>query len=254
MQKSLKFFCSLLTTSFLCLNSQPVCAQPSLNLEVFQGVKAWYSPGFSFLDMAGLNTAIASAGYQPLSPTFISSGGGAHVILDRIILGGSGYVLNGFRGTNASGDILSVQGGYGLFNLGYLILNEGNFSLYPLLGLGSGSISVSGSQSLNQLFGLSGNQSIDRLDSTQVVLDIGLGGDYMIDFNGDPGQTSGLLVGLKLGYLFVVSPTQWESNRRLVGGSNLPSISNQGLYFQLSLGVGTQRSQSFAFPLQEPSL
>lgn len=252
MRNVLKPLFSLLAASLLLgLQPPPAQAQASLNLEVFQGAKAWYSPGFSFLDMGGINTAIASFGYNPLSPTFISSGGGAHLILDRIILGGAGYALNGFRSANSQGDILAVQGGYGLFNLGFLVLSESNFSLYPMLGLGSGSVSISGSTALNKLFGLSSSENLDRLDSSQVVLDIGLGADYMIDFNGDPEQASGLLVGLKLGYLFVVSPTQWEANRRIIGGSNLPNLSNQGLYFQLSLGAGTQRSQISPPPARE---
>lgn len=217
-------------------------AEPNLNWEVFQGAKAWYDPGFSFLDTASFNSMAANQGYNNLSNVFIAQGGGAHVILDRIILGGSGMGINGFRSANAAGDVLGVSGGYGLFNLGYLVVHEDNFSLYPVLGIGSGHISVSGSSSLNKVFGLSGSEDISRIDSNQVVLDIGLGADYLIDFNADPGNASGLLVGLKLGYLFVPSPTQWESNRRLVGGTNLPNLSNQGLYFNLVLGAGTQRT------------
>ncbi|MGE3728719.1 MAG: hypothetical protein AB7I41_24425 [Candidatus Sericytochromatia bacterium] len=217
-------------------------AEPNLNWEVFQGAKAWYDPGFSFLDTAAFNGAIANQGYNNLSNVFISQGGGAHLILDRIILGGSGMGLNGFRSANASGDVLGVSGGYGLFNLGYVVYQDTNFNLYPVLGIGSGHISVSGSSSLNKVFGLSGSEDVTRIDSSQVVIDIGFGADYLIDFNADPGNASGLLVGLKLGYLFVPSPTQWEANRRLVGGSNLPNLSNQGLYFNLILGAGTQRT------------
>lgn len=223
-------------------NATPASAEPNLNWEVFQGAKVWYDPGFSFLDTAAFNGAIANQGYNNLSSVFISQGGGAHIILDRIILGGSGMGLNGFRSANSAGDVLGVSGGYGLFNLGYMVYQENNFNLYPVLGIGSGHISVSGSGSLNKVFGLSGSEDITRIDSNQVVLDIGIGADYLIDFNADAGNASGLLVGLKLGYLFVPSPTQWEANRRLVGGSNLPNLSNQGLYFNLILGAGTQRT------------
>jgi hypothetical protein len=222
--------------------TSPAQSQPNLNWDVFQGAKAWYSPGFSFLDTASLNSAIASQGYNNLSSVFISQSGGAHIILDRIILGGSGAGLNGFRTTNTNGDVLGVSGGYGLFNLGYLIYHEENFSLYPILGIGSGNISISGSGPLNKIFGLSGKEDIARIDSAQVILDIGLAADYLIDFNADPENASGIVVGLKLGYLFVASPTQWESNRQIVGGSNLPNLSNQGIYFNLNLGGGTQRS------------
>lgn len=234
-------FGTLFTASSLLL-SLSASAEPNLNWDVFQGAKAWYDPGFSFLDTTAFNGAIANQGYNNLSNVFISQGGGAHLILDRIILGGSGMGLNGFRSANAAGDVLGVSGGYGLFNLGYMVYQDQNFNLYPVLGIGSGHLSVSGSGSLNKVFGLSGSEDVSRIDSNQVVLDIGIGADYLIDFNADSANATGLLVGLKLGYLFVPSPTQWEANRRLVGGTNLPNLSNQGLYFNLILGAGTQRT------------
>ena len=239
---------SLLTSLALWL-SPLAQAQPSFNPEVFQGVRGWYTPGFTLLDSASFNAATTDAGYGNLSPVFISQGGGAHVILDRIILGAAFQNSSGFRTVNAKGEALAVQGGHGLFQLGYLLVNSGPFSLYPVLGIGSGSTSIRATGALNTLFGLSRTEAIEQIDSTQVLLDLGLGADYMIDFNGDTTQASGLLVGLRAGYLWVASPPQWESGRQIISGSRLPQLNQQGLYLQLTLGAGTQRSPLPTDPL-----
>lgn len=223
----------------LLLSISPAAkAEPGFNLEAFDGVKAYYQPGFSFLDTGAFNRTLEGAGFTPLSGTLISQGASAHIILERVLLGASGQSIQGFRTTASQGGSLSVSGGYGLFQLGYQVWAKDGFSLYPILGIGGGQLQISGSDSLNNLFGLSPTSAINRLETSQVILDLGLGGDYLIDLNGDPHQRSGLLVGLKLGYVFVPSPPQWEHNRQVVGGSALPQLSSQGPYISLSLGMG----------------
>lgn len=228
---------TLMGLLFLSL-SPAAWAQPALNLDAFDGVKAYYQPGFAFLDTGPLNRTLEGAGFSPLSSTFITQGGGAHLVLERVILGASGQSLQGFRTTSSQGGSLSVSGGYGLFQLGYQVWAEDGFSLYPILGIGGGHLQINGSEGLNSLFGLSQNTAINRLETSQVVLDLGLGADYLIDLNGDSNHRSGLLVGLKMGYVFVPSPPQWENNRQVVSGSALPNLSSQGPYISLSLGLG----------------
>lgn len=220
----------------------PASAEPSFDLDVFQGAKAYYQPGFSFLDTGPLNQAITPAGYPNYSNTFITQGGGVQVMLDRIVIGGSGFGLSGFRATSGKGETLAVSGGYGLLNLGYVIYRQKQFSLYPMIGIGSGGIKVSASEALNKLFGFSATSDVYEMQSSQIVMDLGLAADYLIDFNADRRNATGLSVGLKLGYVFVPSPPQWEAGGRAVGGA-LPSASVQGPYFSLSLGAGTARER-----------
>lgn len=220
--------------------SVPAQAEPEFNLDVWQGAKVFYQPGFSFLDTGALNQAIAPQAYGNFSGTFLSQGGAIQVMFDRILIGGAGYGLSGFRAASASGQTLSVSSGYGLFQLGYVVLREQGFSVYPMLGVGSGSVKMTGSEPLNKLFGFTSNSDVFDLQTSQVLLDIGVGSDYLIDFNGDPAHASGLVVGLKLGYLLVLSPPQWETAGRPVGGS-VPNLNAQGPYLSLSLGFGTQR-------------
>lgn len=243
-------FCSLKQTALslslllpALLLGQPASAEPSFNLDVWNGAKLFYQPGFSFLDTNALNQAIAPASYSNYSGTFLSQGGGIQVILDRIIIGGAGYSLNGFRTSSSQGQTLGVTSGFGVFNLGYVLWRDQNFSLYPILGVGSGSTRLTSSEALNKLFSFNSSTDVFDMQSSQIILDLGLGADYLLDFNGDPQHASGLLVGLKLGYIFVPSPPQWEAGGKPVGGS-IPNLNSQGPYVSISLGIGTQRELS----------
>lgn len=221
----------------------PVQAQtPSLDLSAFQGARGHYELGFSWLDSAAFNNALESDGFAPLSGTFIRQGGGVEVLLERVLVGASGYALNGFQTANSTGDSFAVNGGYGVFKLGYLVIQEPGFSLYPVMGIGSGSLNVSSSRALNQIFSFAGDE-VFQMQTPQIVLDLGVGADYMIDFNGDPSQDSGVNLGLRLGYAWVPSPQQWRSGQRLLAGQ-VPNMSVQGPYLQLSLGGGTQSSRT----------
>ena len=232
---------TLLACSLLFLGFPKAQAEPEFNFDVWKGVKGYYYPGFSFLNTSSLNQTLAENNFSNYSGTFLNQAGGAHVILDRIILGGSGHGLIGFRAASAKGDTIAVDGGYGLLNLGYLLISNKGFNLYPTLGIGSGIMTISSSTALNKLFKFESTEDIFRLNSSQIILDLGISADYMIDFNTDPQHASGILVGLRLGFVFVPSPTQWESNRRVFGGTTLPNLSSQGIYINLMLGGGTVR-------------
>lgn len=223
--------------------------EPLINLDVWERAQVFYSPGFAFLDTSPLNQPLGVEGFSPYSGTFISQGGGALINFNGIVIGGSGYGLTGFRSANSAGDTLYVEGRYGLFHLGYEIFSENGFHVYPLLGIGSGSVSVTSSQPLGGIFGFQNAPDATRMDSSQVVLDLALAADYLIDFNANPELATGLLVGLKLGYLFVPSPPQWEANRQVLGGS-LPNLNVGGLYVQLMLGAGAGRKET---PRRQPN-
>lgn len=246
--RGLAAFAGLLLATGLgaALPMAPASAEPAFNFDVWEGAKAYYQPGFSFLDTNSLNQLIAPAGYANYSNTFLTQGGGAQVILDRIVIGGSGFGLSGFRAASGKGETLAVSGGYGLLNLGYVIVRQKNFSLYPMIGIGSGGVKINSSEALNKLFSFTSNSDVFELQSSQIVMDIGLGADYLIDFNADRKLATGLDVGLKLGYVFVPSPPQWESAGRPVGGS-VPNLNTQGVYLSLSLGLGAQRERKDDF-------
>jgi len=103
-----------------------------------------------------------------------SVGGGGHSITNKWIVGGEGH--SSFGPDNA--------GGYGFFNLGYLLLDTELVLLYPLLGLGGGAMTREGDPSVSKC----------------ALLNPAVCCDFLI-----PGKDrSGFLVGLHAGYTFTV--------------------------------------------------
>lgn len=213
-----------------------------LDLDALQGLKFYYEPGLAMLNTGPLSESLKKLDFPAHSPYFISQGGGGFLLLDQILIGGTAAGLTGFRTATSGGDTVQIQGGLGLFQLGYRLYSEAGFSLYPVIGFGSGNMSVSSSTPLNQAFGLQVNDDVYRMQTSQWLLDLGLGADYLVDFQAAPEQESGLLIGLKLGYLLVPSPPQWQTNSGIIGGEQVPAMNAQGPYIRLRLGLGTQRS------------
>lgn len=110
------------------------------------------------------------------SSSFVySTGGGGHTITNKWIVGGEGYSSFG-PPDNA--------GGYGFFNLGYLLLKTDLVLVYPLVGLGGGAMT----------------REEDPSVSKCALLNPAVGIDFLIPIK----DKSGFLVGLRAGYTFTV--------------------------------------------------
>jgi len=121
-----------------------------------------------------------------------STGGGGHGITNRWILGGEGH--SAFGPENA--------GGFGFLNVGYLVLPMDFILVYPLIGLGGGSMTREGSPSVSKCALL--NPSVEV--------------DFLIPMR----RRSGILLGLRAGYTFAVYSDTWNWSmphlRLVVGG------------------------------------
>jgi hypothetical protein len=103
-----------------------------------------------------------------------STGGGGHSITNGWIVGGEGH--SSFGPDNA--------GGYGFFNLGYLLVKTDLILLYPLLGFGGGAMT----------------READPSVSKCALLNPSIGVDFLIPIK----NNSGFLIGLHAGYTFTV--------------------------------------------------
>ncbi len=93
-------------------------------------VVLWHS------DMSGLNSALQSAGYQPLSQFDYAYGGGGGAIINNFYIGGWGYgdviKLQSDNSTN-SNYVKKTYGGGG-FDFGYLLLGNDRLIVIPTAG------------------------------------------------------------------------------------------------------------------------
>ena len=159
--KSRVFFAVCLILALFLLGS-PIFGQQ-------QGSKASEKGGVGYF-LGGVGWLLESGN----SSIVYSAGGGGHSITKRWILGGEGH--SSFGPDNA--------GGYGFFNLGYLLLSGDSFLVYPLLGLGGGSMTREGSSSVSKC----------------ALLNPSVGFDFLVPVK----NNSGILVGLHAGYTFTI--------------------------------------------------
>lgn len=107
--------------------------------------RGYVTVGLGVLDLGSLNDRMGLNGYPAFPDRMLAIGGGGHAIRDRWLLGGEGRALIGRTkdATRANqNDELSLTGGAGFFNLGYLIVKRRELHVYPLLGLGAGGIQM----------------------------------------------------------------------------------------------------------------
>ncbi|HHW15405.1 MAG TPA: hypothetical protein GXX28_10815 [Firmicutes bacterium] len=239
-----------LTLALACGLALPLGAQAGE-----YGGGGYFTPTIIRLDLSSLNAELAKYNYPKLGDTVTALGGGGYALIDRLLIGGEG---GGFTATAANNQYsTSLEGGYGLFRVGYVVHSTERFRLYPSVGLGGGGATLR----LRDL-----NRTAPALDNalnqpTEVaystgswLIDLGVGADYLLggsacstvqqseakdaqaeDENGSSG-CGGWVVGLRLGYLRSLGQKQWE-----MGGKpapSLPSFGIDGPYIRLTIGGG----------------
>ncbi|MCS3628165.1 hypothetical protein GGP85_001358 [Salinibacter ruber] len=149
------------------------------------------------------------------------------------MLGGEGHGLltadGSFQGRN-----VSVGGGYGLFNLGYLFRPASGLRVYPLLGLGGGGLQLDIENAGTA------DDFDDVLDNPNRSASVGqasflvsLGGGLEYQF-GTPGEGRTARLGLRAGYMVSALRSDWQlGDSALAGG---PDASMQGPFLRLTIG------------------
>ena len=149
-------------------------------------------------EKGGMGYFIGGAGWMIESgdsSMVYSVGGGGHSITNKWIVGGEGH--SSFGSDNA--------GGYGFFNLGYILVDTELILLYPLLGLGGGAMTREGDPSVSKC----------------ALLNPAVCCDFLIPVK----DGSGILLGVHAGYTFTVysNTFNWSMPyiRVVVGGYGL---------------------------------
>ena len=194
----------------------------------------FFAVGTQLTDLAPLNDRLSGAGYPTFASEMVSLGGGGYgVVANRLMLGGEGHGLLTADGSRR-GRSVSVGGGYGLFNLGYLFRPASGLRAYPLIGLGGGGLQLE-------------IESTGTADNFDAVLDdpnrsasvarasllVNLGGGLEYQF-GTPGEGRTARLGLRAGYMISALSSDWQlGDHSLAGG---PDASLQGPFLRLTIG------------------
>jgi len=195
--------------------------------------------GRSTIDIGDLNEKLESKGYTKLSDSFFSVGGGGYgIINNRVIIGGEGHGLLGDEVTSGNYKN-SLYIGYGFFNLGYIVYSVKDLRVYPLLGIGGGTMNLKIAEKVTSL---SFNDILDNpkrkveLTTGGFLLNVAFGADYLLKLSEDERGKAGFLLGLRAGYTFAPFTGNWNMDDIEISGA--PEIGITGPYIRLLFGGG----------------
>ena len=200
--------------------------------------KGYFMFGWNKLNIGNLNAQLAAKGYSQLSDNLFSFGGGGFGIINNFLLGGEGHGLYGT--TVASGNYnLSLTAGYGFFDLGYIVFSSESVSIFPIIGIGGGGITLDitnrNALTFDEILDEPGRMS--KLSAGGFLMNFSIGADYIIDMgNNDNESNGGLAVGIIAGYTFAPMKGQWQMNQVTVSGG--PEVGVDGFYIRLMIGGG----------------
>lgn len=200
--------------------------------------RGFFQAGYLNLDVDGLNQSLVTAGLPDFDGTALTLGGAGYGARGPVLIGLEGHAILGGKETSTDGSTeVSIGGGYGLFRIGYLVVHEESFDVYPTLGIGGGGISVNIKERSAPLFDdvLADPQRSSSLSSGMFLLDFGLAMDYRIRVESDEDEFGGILIGLQGGYTLAPGSPSWtlDGINSVAGG---PELLIQGLYIRLSIG------------------
>ena len=198
----------------------------------------YFSTGVNFFNLSKLNDKLKNSGYPELSSNFWAFGGGGYgIVYNRFIIGGEGY---GFGDTASNSQYkVSLGGGYGFFNFGYLLFSSSSIKLYPLLGIGGGGLTLklipkSNNLKFNEL--LSDPKRMSTLSNGFLLVNLGLGMDYLLPLAENKDGKGGVLLGIRVGYILCPAKGDWGVEDIEV--SDVPSLDFSGFYFRIVIGGG----------------
>jgi hypothetical protein len=100
-----------------------------------------FGPLVAFTDFQGLNDAFGAAGIpHKLNSTHWAFGGAGYGLVERIVIGGSGWGGSQTIASDSLSAEVSVSGG--AFNIGYQVLSTKHLIVAPVLGVGGGGYSI----------------------------------------------------------------------------------------------------------------
>ncbi len=188
----------------------------------------------AYLNQASFNSAISAKNYTTLNPFQHGFGGGGGFCINNIYLGGEGggFVKNKlFNQTNN----MTIESGYGFFNLGYVYSIKKRSFITPLIGIGTGGyvINIKDKTSISSFEDqISRPSNVSEMECGGLLLQAKFAYQYFISAN----HSSGLFFGIMAGYRY--NPANWtmKINNQAVNG---PQLNMNGIHLSIILGGGS---------------
>jgi hypothetical protein len=204
------------------------------------------SAGGSVAYTGDLNSRLDSANYFAVSNDAISYGGGVRMGWGRMIFGGEFAVTSfGEEGDPVSGRNSALRSRFALGQIGYAWWAGRHLNIYPMLGVGAGTMVLTLSDrngggapptGVDPSFtdiALHPNYS-SELDATYLLFEPAIGADWLVLRS--LGDRFGLTFGARVGKKIAPNRATWKlDGRKVIGG---PDVGPDGAWLRLTAGIG----------------
>lgn len=202
------------------------------------------SAGYGYMDVSKLHVFV-SDNVTKFSSNHFVMGATAFAIRDKCIYGISGYAITGDLIKSDSINI-SVKGGVGTFDFGFLILNEKNVKFYPMIGIGGSGFGLKIEKNNDvSVSNISDNPGQEiNITKGGFVADLSLNLNFIPSLDSEEKKCSsgGIMTGLKVGYVYSLPSSDWKfSGGDITGG---PNFGINMFYVKLIIGGFGQQKKS----------
>ncbi len=203
---------------------------------------AFVSLGTHNINLEEFDTALASSSlpYPPLETSMYTFGaGGVIIIKDWIISAeGSGLLAN----SKTFGDYNSkLSGGYVTLNTGFLLAKSRSFMIYPLVGIGGGSINYKIYQEPDDMIFadvLENPSTETSLNNKSIYMNLAMSLHYNIHTFRDDRDSGNFFIGAKAGYKATIKSFDWYIQGTSTKLAEGPITGLDGYYIEFVFGIG----------------
>ena len=214
--------------------------------ETFPFATFFLATGGSVAYTGDLNARLDTSNYFAVSNDAISYGGGVRMGWGRMILGGEFAVTTfGEEGDPVSGRNSLLRSRFALGQIGYAWWAGRHLNIYPMLGVGAGTMVLTLS---DRNGGGSPPAGVDprftdialhpnfssKLDATYLLFEPAIGADWLVLRS--LGDRFGLTFGARIGRKIAPNRAAWKfEGRKVIGG---PDVGPDGAWLRLTAGIG----------------
>ena len=197
--------------------------------------------GGSKFDLDEVDAALVAQGFEGLDSSDMSAGIWGYKIYDGgIVLGGQVVGSEQITFNDASKTTVNVGGL--VLNLGYIIYQESDLLAFPFVGIGSHNVGVriverEATPAFDDVLLRPSRES--EMSSGGLVLQLGLGVDYLLKLGRQSDTHRGLMLGVRVGYTHDPSEGTWKlRDQDVLGG---PDVRSSGPFAYMTIGWGRLR-------------
>ena len=239
--------CFLIISVFLAFSFSLIAQQAEEDKEIDEvqyiplKFGAGLSLGYGYMDVSKLHVFVADD-ISKFSKHHFMVGATAFATRKHFVYGLTGFAITGDL-INSDSINISLNGGVGTFDFGYLILDRKKINIYPMIGIGGSGYGLHVVKNKDvSVSHISKNPDQEiNISKGGFVADLSLNINIIPPYNEKNNSNSGIMTGVKLGYIYSLPSTDWRfSGADIIGG---PSFGLSMVYIKIILGgFGSQKN------------